>query len=62
MSDPSSEHEDRRRREAGLLAAVRRAQMAWRAAPERERDDARRRFMDALHAFNSLVLYDEQPD
>jgi hypothetical protein len=62
MSDPLFELEDRRRREAGLLDAVQRALIAWRGTPKGERDRARQRFMDALHAFNSLVLHDEQPD
>jgi len=59
MSDPATSDEDRRRLASELLDTVRRAHIAWRGAPEGERDRARLRFMDALHAFNSLVLHDK---
>jgi len=47
--------------EAELLEEVRRTQQAWRDAPEEERDRARRRFMEALHLFNSVPLYGTEP-
>ena len=47
--------------ESDLLAAVQFARLAWVESPENERDSARARFIQALQAFNDLVLYDREP-
>jgi hypothetical protein len=48
--------------EIELLDSMREKQLEWQHAPAEERDAARRRFMDALEAFNALVLYNKIPD
>jgi len=32
-------------------------QLAWRGASDQDRETARQQFMDALHRFNSFILY-----
>jgi len=48
--------------EEALLENLRQRQAEWIRASDDERDDARKRLIDALHAFNSLVLYNKIPD
>jgi hypothetical protein len=45
--------------EIELLDLMREKQVEWQHAPAEERDAARQRFMDALEAFNALVLYNQ---
>ena len=53
---------DRRHIEANLLEEVRRTQKDWIEAPDDEREFARARFMMALNAFNTFVLYGKAPE
>jgi hypothetical protein len=48
--------------EEALLETLRQRQAEWIRASDDERDEARQRFMAALKAFNSLVLYYKIPD
>jgi hypothetical protein len=48
--------------EEELLEELNRSQREWIAASEPDRAAARQRFMDALHTFNSLVLYGKTPE
>ena len=41
------------------LEDMRQKQLEWRQASALDKDLARQRFMDALHRFNSLILYDK---
>ena len=56
-----SPRKNREQMESELLAAVQSARLVWIESPETERDSARARFIQALHAFNDLVLYDREP-
>jgi hypothetical protein len=56
-----STRKNREQMESELLAAVQFARLAWIESPENERDSARARFIQALNAFNNLVLYDREP-
>jgi hypothetical protein len=47
--------------ETELLEIMRERQREWASAKDEHRDLMRQRFMNALHAFNSLVLYDKHP-
>ena len=55
-------YNDLQRIEIALLEEVRRTHRAWIDAPEEERDRARIHFMMALHALNTLALYDKELD
>jgi hypothetical protein len=48
--------------EEDLLETLRQRQAEWKRASNDERDAARQRFIEALHAFNSLVLYNKLPE
>ena len=48
--------------EEALLENVRQRQTEWIRASDEERDEARKRFIDALRAFNSLVVHYKIPD
>jgi hypothetical protein len=48
--------------EVELMEILRQRQEEWSMASDDNRDEARFRFMNALHAFNSLVLYGKFPD
>ena len=62
MAAPAiSPRKSREQIESELLAAVQFARLVWIESPENERDSARARFTQALHAFNHLVLYDQEP-
>jgi hypothetical protein len=54
-------HKSREQMESDLLAAVQFARRVWIESPENERESARTRFIQALQAFNNLVLYDQEP-
>ena len=43
--------------ESDLLERLRKCQKEWISASENNRDEARQHFMEALHTFNSVVLY-----
>lgn len=44
-----------------LMQALHERQREWHIASDDQREGARQRFMTALHAFNSAVLYDKLP-
>ena len=48
--------------ETELLEVLRLRQYEWVTASDGQRDIARQRFMNALHAFNSAVLYGKYPN
>ena len=48
--------------EETLLEILRQRQLEWIRASGDERDEARKRFITALHAFNGLVLHNKIPD
>lgn len=62
MSSEIAPAKVRQQLEADLLEIVRQRQLEWINAPEADRDEARKRFMDALSAFNRLVLDGKIPD
>ena len=43
--------------ENDLAEDLYRKQLAWRQASDKDRDAARQQFIDALHRFNSFILY-----
>ena len=47
--------------ETHLLEILQKRQSEWACASKDDRDAARRRFMNALNVFNSLVLYGKLP-
>lgn len=63
MEHGSASHRlnQRQQLEEELLEKLRQRQDEWIRASEDDRDAARQRFMDALHVFNSLILYDKLP-
>jgi hypothetical protein len=60
--DGAQSPKTRQQVEIELLEALRHHQMEWIASSDGNRDIARQRFMNALHAFNSFVLYNKPPD
>jgi hypothetical protein len=62
MDDASRQSKTKQQLEIELLDFMREKQLEWQHAPAEERDAARQRFMDALEAFNALVLYNKIPD
>jgi len=53
--------DDRQRIEDELLEEVCRTKQAWRVAKDPEQVVARQCFMDALDAFNKVVIYGKEP-
>jgi hypothetical protein len=59
--DPEMELKSQSQIECDLFEQVRQRHAEWQQASEADRDVTRLRFMDALHLFNSLVLYGKIP-
>jgi hypothetical protein len=60
--DGSTRAKTRQRIEQDLLEVLNLRQREWISATDDNRDLARRRFMDALHAFNDFVLDGKLPE
>ena len=47
--------------ESELMEELRKSQAEWHGASDDNREAARERFIDTLHAFNTLILFHKRP-